>query len=316
MTAADAMPKTFRRVFAVLNPVAGSFRSNALRLALERDLPEADRIFEVHETDLGDPVAGVVCEAVKRGCDLVVAAGGDGTVSAVATGLVGSSVPLGIIPLGTANVLARELCIPLELQAACRLLGGPHATARIDAMRVGRACYLTQLGVGIDALMIRDTRREHKQRFGRMAYLWTAAVHLLGFQRRRFVLSIDGRVERVRASQIVVANSGVLGQPPLRWGPDIRPDDGRLDVCIVRARNLVDYLKIFWYVVSGQHHRSPNVRYLGARSSVTIANRRGRLPVQGDGEIIGTTPVTVEVVQQAVAVLVPAGPAGDDCQPR
>jgi diacylglycerol kinase family enzyme len=163
--------------------------------------------------------------------------------------------------------------------------------------------------VGIDALMIRDTRREHKRLFGRIAYLWTAAVHLVGFQPRRFVLTIDGRrAERTRASQVVVANSGVLGQPPLRWGPDIRPDDGRLDVCIVRARNLVDYLKISWYVVNGQHRRSPNVRYLGVRHSVAIANRRRKLPVQGDGEIIGTTPVVVEVVPQALAVLVPAWP--------
>ena len=129
-------------------------------------------------------------------------------------------------------------------------------------MKVGGKHYFTQVGVGIDALMIRDTKREHKRRFGRLAYLWTALTRLLGFQPRRFLIEVDDRQERRRASQVVVANSGTLGQPPFRWGPDIRPDDGRLDVCIVRARTLLDYLSLAWHVVRGQHGRDPNMRYL------------------------------------------------------
>jgi diacylglycerol kinase (ATP) len=303
-TAPTPATKPIQHVFVVLNPVAGSATSD-VRDALCRSCP-ADKIAcEIHETGRDERLAEVVREAVGRGCDLVVAAGGDGTISAVANGLVGSPVPLGIIPLGTANVLARELGIPVALESACELLASPHATTRIDAMRIGDACYFTQVGVGIDALMIRDTKREHKRRFGRLAYLWTAATRLVGFQPRRFVVVTDGREKRVRASEIVVANCGILGQPPFRWGPDIRLDDGRLDVCVVRARNLVDYLKISWYVITARHKRSPNVRYLSARRNVAIAARRP-LPVQGDGEIIGETPVTVDVVPNAVVVIVPA----------
>jgi YegS/Rv2252/BmrU family lipid kinase len=311
-TTSSAPPVPFRRAFIVLNPVAGNSEPGRVRQAIEHHLPADSTVCEIHETGRDDPIAEVVRTALGRGCDLVVAAGGDGMVSAVANGLTGNangrSVPLGIIPLGTTNVLARELGIPLELEHACRLLAGPHTTTRIDGMRVGPACYFTQIGVGIDALMIRDTQREHKRRFGRAAYLWTAATHLLGFQPRRFALVIDGRPRRARASQIVVANSGILGQPPFRWGPDIRPDDGRIDVCIVRARNLIDYGKLAWYVVSGQHRQSPNVRYFTAKQSITIASRRA-LPVQGDGEIIGETPAEIAVAPQAVAVIVPAAAA-------
>ena len=302
----------FRHVFTVLNPVAGNSEPSRVRQALERHLPADSTVWEIHESGPDDRIAEVVRAALGRGCDLVVAAGGDGMVSAVANGLVGDenghSVPLGIIPLGTTNVLARELGIPVDLELACQLLAGPHATTWIDGMRVGPACYFTQVGVGIDALMIRDTLREHKRRFGRVAYLWTAATRLLGFQPRRFALVTDGRQRRARASQIVVANSGVLGQPPFRWGPDIRPDDGRIDVCIVRARNLLDYLKLSWHVLAGQHRQSPNVRYFTAEQSVTIASRRP-LPVQGDGEIIGETPIEIAVVPRAVAVIVPIAAA-------
>jgi YegS/Rv2252/BmrU family lipid kinase len=296
----------FRHAFVVLNPVAGSNGSQTVRQALERHVPSAGTTCEIHEAGSSEPMAEVVRAALARGCDLIVAAGGDGTISAVAGGLAGSDVPLGIIPLGTANVLARELGIPVELDPACRLLAGPHGTVRIDAMRVGGGCYFTQIGVGIDALMIRDTRREHKRRFGRIAYVWTALTWLSGFQPRRFSITIDGQERRFRASQVVVANSGVLGQPPFRWGPDIRPDDGRLDVCVIRARNLIDYVKLFWHVIRGQHRLSPNVRCFETRHRVTIATRRP-LPVQGDGEVLGETPVEVVVVPRAVVVVVPAG---------
>ena len=104
--------------------------------------------------------------------------------------------------------------------------------------------------------------------------------------------------------QVLVANSGTLGSRPFRWGPDIRPDDGRLDVCVIRARTLVHLLAMSWHFLLGQHRRSPSVTYLTAAREVTIATRRP-MPVQADGEIVGETPVTVRVVQGAVRVVVP-----------
>ena len=221
----------------------------------------------------------------------MIAAGGDGTVSAVADALAGSGTPMGILPMGTANVLARELEIPLDVDAAARLLVDDHDVVAIDAMRVGGRHYLTQVGVGLDALMIRDTPTEQKRRFGKLAYLWSAAKHLVGFQPRRFTLEIDGKTIKRSASQVVVANVGTLGQPPFRWGPDIRVDDGTLDVFVSKARTLLHYLRLAWHVVTRQHKADPNVRYYQARRSVAIATRRP-VPVQADGEVIGETPVT------------------------
>jgi YegS/Rv2252/BmrU family lipid kinase len=306
MATATPTPTRTTRVFVILNPVAGTRTAEDVRLALERHLATGETFCEIHETNLDDRPEELAREARERGFDLVAAAGGDGTVSAVANGLVGSATPLGIIPNGTANVLARELGIPVDLEGACQLLAGAHDFKEVDGMRVGDQHYFTQVGVGIDALMIRDTGREAKRRFGRIAYLWTAFTRLLGFQARRFFLAVDGRKSRHRASQVLVANAGILGQPPFRWGPDIRPDDGRLDVCIIRARNLLDYLKLARYVLLGQHKKSPNVRYLASERDVFIDTRRP-LPVQADGEIIGETPVRVFAAPRAVRVVVPAG---------
>src|SRR5918997_5241973 len=165
-----------KRVFVVLNPVAGTSVVDEVRRALDQHFLPGETTYEVHETLKEDAVERIAREAQGRGYEMVVAAGGDGTVSAVAEGLVGTATPLGIIPLGTANVLARELGIPVELEGAVQLLAGAHGVTSIDAMKVGQKHYFTQVGVGIDALMIRDTKREHKRRFGRIAYLWTAGA--------------------------------------------------------------------------------------------------------------------------------------------
>jgi diacylglycerol kinase family enzyme len=181
-----------RRIFVVVNPGAGSYRADAVRAMLGRYFHGGDPFCEIHETGQDERLLEVVRDARVRGFELVVAAGGDGTISGVANSLVGSEIPLGIIPLGTANVLARELGIPVDVDGACRLLAGPHEIRSIDAMRVRDEHYFTHVGIGLDALMIRDTSREVKKRFGRIAYIWTVFTHLLGFQPRRFRLVVGG----------------------------------------------------------------------------------------------------------------------------
>ncbi len=291
-------------VFIVLNPMAGKSTAADVRAALGRHFSAETWTQEVYETIGGEQVAAIVRAALARGCDLVVAAGGDGTVSEVAEALVHTGIPLGIVPVGTANVLARELGLPLDLDGACVLLASEHATNSIDAMQVGDKAFFLQIGVGIDSLMIRDTDRAAKRRFGRAAYLWNAIKWLIGYQPRRFTIVVDGRRLRPRAAQVLVANGGVLGMPPFSWGPHIRPDDGRIDVCVLSARALSDYLRVGWQVLIGHRRRGQHIRYYSAERSVVIDADRP-LPVQADGEILGETPVQVRVVPDAVAVVVP-----------
>src|SRR5947209_6403081 len=127
---AEACP---RRVVAILNPKSGSAAGDTIRQVLSGCFEEARSQLDVHEIREGDDLGAVVRDRLARGVDLVIAAGGDGTVSAVANALVGSGTPMGIIPLGTANVLARELAIPLGPDDAARLLVGAHDLATIDA---------------------------------------------------------------------------------------------------------------------------------------------------------------------------------------
>jgi YegS/Rv2252/BmrU family lipid kinase len=284
------------RVFVIVNTKSGNASPQSVKEQLGDRWTGRSARLTIYEPAEGDDITSVARQATAQGFNLVVAAGGDGTISAVANGLLGSSACLGIIPLGTANVLARELGIPLSLDRI--------AMRRVDAMKVGERCYFTQIGIGLDALMIRDTKTEHKKRLGNAAYLWNATKRLLGFQPHRFSISSDGKKVRPRAAQVLLANCGTVGFSPYRWGPDVCAEDGRLDVCILRGRTVLDYAKICWSILRGKHREERNIKYLTATRVVAI-HADAPLLIHGDGEVIGETPIEVRVVPGALNVAVP-----------
>jgi YegS/Rv2252/BmrU family lipid kinase len=292
------------RILVIVNARSGSSSPAEVRKALASAQSLGCRQIDIHEPIVGEDIEVFVRDAVARAIETVVAAGGDGTVSAVANGLIGSEARLGIIPLGTANVLARELGVPLDLEGSCALLTGPNRTARIDGMKVRKRHYFTQIGIGIDALMIRDTSVAHKHWWGNLAYIWGAALRLVGFQSRRLSISTDGRSFRPKALQVVIANCGTLGASSFRWGPDICLEDGRIHVCILKARTLLDYLSVGWNVIRGRHREERCVQYLAAERAVAV-HADPPLPVQGDGEPIGETPLEVRVVPGVLRVIAP-----------
>jgi YegS/Rv2252/BmrU family lipid kinase len=242
--------------------------------------------------------------AVAAGHSDVVAAGGDGTVSAVASGLLHSNVRLGILPVGTANVLARELNIPLDLAQASALIVAPSRAILLDAMLLPDRVALLQIDVGLNSVMIRDTKDWAKRLVGRAAYLWTAFTRLIGLEPRRFRIAVDGQLHRFGAMQVVVANGGLLGMHPFRWGPDIDPSDGQIDVAVLRATTLLDTMKVAWALLLGRQRSSPHIRYLHAQHAIHV-DAYPPLPVQADGEIIGDTPCTIEIIPAAISVIVP-----------
>jgi diacylglycerol kinase family enzyme len=220
--------------------------------------------------------------------------------------VIGQDVPLAIVPSGTANVLARVLGVPLGVAEACDLAAGPQRVRRIDAMRAGAAIYLLHIGVGVGAVFMRDTPREAKRRFGRLAYIVTALRTFVGFQPRRFMIVVDGKRQRVSGAHVVLANGGLIGSDRISWGEHILPDDGVIDVCIVRAGTLRDYLGVALDTALGRQHVSRRLRYLTARERIAVNVDKGRpLPIQGDGEMIGDTPLLVEVLRGAVGVVTP-----------
>ena len=299
-------------VLVVLSPTATRFQPETILTTLDGALRGAGLPYRVFEVPSGSDVRSEVVREVKRtvanGCERIVAVGGDGTVSMVAEGIMrcdhrSGSALLGIIPAGTANVLARELGLPGSLEAAAAAAIGSDQTITLDAIRVEGRSFLTQIGIGPDALMIRDTSREAQVRMGRAAYVLNFLKRAFRHSPRRFELEVDGSSFRAHAWEIVVANAGTMGSPPFTWGPRIDPADAVLDVCIYDVHGLSDYARLAWRLLLGRHRRDASTRFLPVRDHVSIRSDRPVL-IQADGEILGNTPVTVQIAPAAVKVLV------------
>ena len=297
-------------VFA--NPVAPNANAARLEAALARAFGAGGfrTIATRGDRDFAEWADAAIAEAAAGGCEVVIAAGGDGTVSLVAQSLrrlgesTGTSLPMAIVPLGTANVLARELEVPLVLEDAVALAAARRFVVPLDGLACRDRLFLTQVGVGLDAYMIRDTTREAHQKWKRLSYLITLARRAAGHRSRQFQLTIDGRPMRIRAFQLLLANASTLGTRPFVWGPDIDPTDGIADLCVYEVERRKDLFSLAWSVLTGRHEESPHTQFLPVHRDLKIECNR-TLPVQGDGELIGKTPVQLTVVPEAVSVVVP-----------
>ncbi len=151
---------------------------------------------------------------------------------------------------------------------------------------------------------MRDTSREEKRRLGWLAYLWRGGRALVGLQPVRFRLTVDDQTERVRATDVLIANLGSVGIPALRLAPESASGNGELDVITIRARTLLDYAGVVWAMVSRRQERTPHPRFLRARERVII-DATPQQPVQADGEFLGMGPVEVQPAPAAVRIIVP-----------
>jgi YegS/Rv2252/BmrU family lipid kinase len=293
-------PKTY----VVLNPVAGVSQPGAVRETIESALRARDVPVEIYETTGEENINQLVRDAVKRGFQLFISAGGDGTLSSVLDGLVGTDIPLVIIPTGTWNALARALDIPLQVDQALDLLFQDHSIRTIDAMDVNGNYFVLSVSAGIGALTMKDVEREDKRRLGKLADLRKAVAEMLAFRAFQFEVKIDGMVTKFRASELMVANTAILGIKALQLDPSIRMDDGRLNVCRIYANTLGEYLKLGASMLRGDQKRNWNVWCVEAQQEVEIRSRE-RLPVQGDGELIGQLPVTVKIRPKAIRIVTP-----------
>jgi diacylglycerol kinase (ATP) len=294
------------KTFIVLNPAAGKNAREPIREAISRYFISPQIDYEIYETIKGDKPGDIVRARLIDNFDLVVAAGGDGTVSAVIDGLVGSSVPLGIIPAGTGNLIARELNIPLEIEDAVALIAGAHRFRKIDAMRTGKRVYVLNASLGISASVAGGTTRENKNRFGRIAYLGTAILKIFTLRNRYLAVAIDGKTQTCRAVEIAIFNCGLIVKMLYPKGPDVRIDDGHLDVWIVSLQTVLDYPRYLFEMITGRPAKHLS-HFINSEKSVSIKSKVP-LQVQADGDIIGTTPVEFEVLRGAVTMVVAEKP--------
>jgi YegS/Rv2252/BmrU family lipid kinase len=235
---------------------------------------------ETRPDDTGERLAR---EAVRSGAGLVLASGGDGTITACAAGVAGSGVPLGVLPCGTGNLLARNLGLPLSLDEALAVaLTG--SDRRLDVGIANGRPFVVMAGIGFDAEMLDGADERLKNRVGWAAYVLSALRHL-GERPVAMILRADGgRPRRRWASGVIVGNVGSL-PGNVRLLPDAVPDDGVLDVAVLAARGWLGWLRLAIDVLL--RRRTGRVAHLTCRELIVDASRARRWEV--DGEVAGFT---------------------------
>ena len=289
------------RVAVVFNPVTGGGDPADRRRDTQEALERAGLEVLWLETTKEDPGQGLTAKAVAEGVGLVMAHGGDGTVMACVTGLAGTEVPLAVLPGGTGNLLATNFDVPADLEGAVEV-GLDGDRVRLDVAAMDEDRFVVMGGIGFDAAMLRDADPRLKEHLGAVAYVLSGFKHL---RRRatRFRLQLDDRRIDRTGQGVLVGNLGRL-QGGLPVMPDARPDDGLLDVAVLRTHTLLDWLALAVRVLL-RRRRDPQLELFQARR-VEIGCERPQ-PVERDGDPLDTPRdhLVIEVVPKALTLCVP-----------
>ncbi|GAB3888444.1 diacylglycerol/lipid kinase family protein [Terrabacter terrigena] len=271
-----------------------------------------------YETTVDDPGRGQAVQAVGDGVDVVCSLGGDGTVRNVASALVGTETPLGILPAGTGNLLARNLDLPVALEGAVAVaLTGRNRRIDVGELVVGAApmddapdesgapethYFVVMAGVGMDAQIMAGTNENLKAKVGWPAYMVSGLKHLVSPEFRVSVKVDDDMEFRRRARMVVIGNCGrLLGGLVLM--PSARVDDGQLDTVIASPKGVVGWVPVATRVATRRRKGHPTLDHKVCKEIRVRADRP--LPLQIDGDVVGeATEVTANVRPGSLTVRV------------
>jgi diacylglycerol kinase (ATP) len=293
-----------RRLLVIHNPVAGGRRARRLRAVVER-LETQHRVQVLVRSTSGRGDAEAFARDVVPGTiDAVVAAGGDGTINEVINGLAihaaaGRAVPLGIVPMGTANVLAGELGLPTDPDGVARVLAGDRTALIHPAVANGRV-FSMMAGVGLDARVVECVDTRLKRRIGKGAYVVETLKQLATRPDVRYRVSLDGGPAQEVAA--VIAAKGHFYGGRFVCAPDARLTEPELQVCLFPRGGRWNALRYVWGVTAGRLRHFPDYRVIPAQR-LRIEGPVGDA-VQGDGDVAARLPVDIALAGWVLPVLV------------
>jgi diacylglycerol kinase (ATP) len=304
-----------RRILVIFNPAAGRSRGRSARLRRVVALLEERGCTVAVRATAGPGDALRLARDADPAFDMIVAAGGDGTVNEVANGVFAGSRPFAIVPLGTGNVLANEIGLPRRLRDLARLIaeGLPQP---LWPGRAGDRLFLAMTGIGFDAAVLGALDQHLKRRLGKLAFAWPILTCVYHYRRREFVFAIDGAAHRA-ASAIIVKGRLYAGRFVVV--PGARVVDPLLHVVLFRRAGRGAVLRYLAAMLLGILHRLPDVAILAARRISIAAGTpevSGYPVLETDGEIGGSLPLVIEIAERPLLLVQPAGCTADEFRNR
>ncbi|MCC3424966.1 MAG: lipid kinase [Microcoleus sp. PH2017_01_SCD_O_A] len=255
----------------------------------------------VESTNRADEISDTIRRHQNQ-VELVIIGGGDGTLNCAIEGLIDTKLPLGILPMGTANDLARTLEIPTDLSAACQLIASGKVRL-IDLGWVNGQHFFNVASLGLSVQITQRLTKDVKQRWGVLAYAFTALQTIWESRPFRAEIKVNNQSFHVKTIQIAIGNGRYYGGG-MTVAEDATIDDRRLDLYSLETKNWWEIIALLPAMRQGNHNSWPNVRALHAQEiEINTSKRR---PINTDGEITTQTPAKFRVIPQALAVIAPA----------
>jgi len=285
------------RIVVILNPAARGEKAKSLWEKVRR--LSSDSL--VRTTSEAGEAMEFAKQAVQGGCEIVVAAGGDGTVNEVVNGIAGSDVALGLLPIGTMNVFAAELGIPANNLRKCWEIIEAGHVREVDLPRANRHSFVQLAGIGFDAQIVQETSRDFRKNFGPLSYVVTA-TQIASRKPPSLIIEANGKTKK--GSFVLIGNGRYYGGPFTIFN-DAKVDDGKLDVLIFKNLGYLDIVRYLSGMVFGKHVDMHDVEYFQTRKAVVrvAPGNPFHVPVEVDGEVIGNLPVTFRISSHKLKVV-------------
>jgi YegS/Rv2252/BmrU family lipid kinase len=289
----------------IFNPIAGQGDP-------EQDLATITALLEEH-LDLDIIVTTADCEpgelakaAIDRGAALIIASGGDGTLSAVAAALMGTSIPLGVISRGTANAFANALDLPTTIPEACAAILTDH-TKVVDMARCNGLPMVLLAGIGFEAETVNLADRDAKKRMGVMAYVLAGLSQLRNLEQFEAHIETDDKIITVSAAAITIANAAPATSILAQGAAEVIFDDGMLDLTILAPQTALGAIATSYDLLSttlrGEASQRQDVGFLRSKHFKITTTPPQKVVL--DGEIIGTTPLDIECIPNGLTIFAP-----------
>jgi len=296
---------SFKKVYLIVNPAAG--QPEPILQTINPVFHQAEIDWQVRVTTATRSGAALAQAAIADGADLIIAYGGDGTINSVINGMIDHDVPLALLHGGTGNAVAHELKIPTELKEAAELVVNAHQMRSLDVGKVQSGdkvgYFILRSSIGLQNQLLKEATPQLKEQFGNLAYIVAGIRSLTGPENLTFELEIDGESYEAEGLTCIIANSASIGgRFNFVFAPEVKPDDGELDVFILDSKleSLISMVNnsLSSRISQYPHHWSGKEIKIQMQADDTVTL---------DGEPFGSTPLEISIMPKAIQILVPDG---------
>lgn len=285
----------------IVNPISGSGKHNIGKTELEKYFPKDIYKIEVEYSNYKKHAIILTQNAINNNPDCIVASGGDGTINEVASCLINTKIKLGIIPVGSGNGLASNLSIPKALEKATEIIR-KGKTQFIDVGKVNGHYFFSNVGVGIDALIIKKYESYSKRTL--MSYVRASIASSIQFKPMQTILSFNNQIINTKAFMLFISNSNEMGYG-MSLTPKANLNDGKLDLVVVSKLNFVDKLILGMRVVSNKIEKFKKAQHTLIENINIEIPEKIFLDTQIDGEFhnFKTNKIEVSIIKSGLEVL-------------